>query len=46
LAEDDARPVYIATQGNEAMAHKELERILAEDSSYACVGEQLAELIA
>ena len=33
-------------QGKKAMARKDLERILAEDSSYEGVREQLAELSA
>jgi len=32
------------TQGKKAMARKDLERILAEDSSYEGVREQLADL--
>jgi tetratricopeptide (TPR) repeat protein len=36
---------YLA-QGKKAMARKDLERILAEDSSYEGVREQLAELSA
>jgi predicted Zn-dependent protease len=35
---------YLA-QGKKAMARKELERILAEDSDYDGVREQLAELV-
>ena len=33
------------TQGKKAMARKDLERILAEDSSYEGVRDQLAELV-
>jgi Tfp pilus assembly protein PilF len=33
-------------QGKKAMARKDLERILAEDSSYEGVREQLADLTA
>jgi tetratricopeptide (TPR) repeat protein len=45
LALSERAANYVA-QGKKAMARKDLERILAEDSGYAGVREQLAELSA
>ena len=45
LALSERAANYLA-QGKKAMARKDLERILAEDSSYEGVREKLAELTA